>query len=152
MLKLQGKDITFQEVPNYTSLCLFIGGCPYHCEGCHSPWLWKDEGDLLLPILDNILNRYKKLIDCVCFMGGDQEEKELQLLLQKIKESGLKTCLYTGRNDLSSFDKSTLLLLDWIKIGEYNKKLGGLISPTTNQKFFELKQGEIVEEIKFYVE
>ena len=152
MLKIQNKEIGFQEVPNYTSLCLSIGGCPYHCDGCHSPWLWEDKGELLLSVIDRILDKYKKLIECVCFMGGDQEEEELQILLRKTKEEGLKTCLYTGRNELSSFKHETLLLLDWIKIGEYNKELGGLLSPTTNQKFFRLENGGVVQEIKFYKE
>ena len=42
MLKYVNCDIVFQEVPNEVALAINISGCPCHCPGCHSPYLWQD--------------------------------------------------------------------------------------------------------------
>ena len=34
-------QVVLQEVPGEISLCFSISGCDKHCEGCHSPFLWK---------------------------------------------------------------------------------------------------------------
>jgi anaerobic ribonucleoside-triphosphate reductase activating protein len=39
--------ITFSEFPDEIALCINISNCPHHCEGCHSPELWKDTGNIL---------------------------------------------------------------------------------------------------------
>ena len=84
-LKYISYAIIFQEVPNEITLAFNISGCPHHCEGCHSQYLWDYEGDNLLPInMINVINKYKNYITCVCFMGGDQNIEELT--------EALKTC------------------------------------------------------------
>jgi hypothetical protein len=44
------------------------------------------------------------------------------------------------------FDKEFLKKLNYIKVGAYKEELGALSSPTTNQRFYVLKDGEIVED------
>ena len=145
-LKYLGSSITFQEVPDETSLVINISGCPHHCEGCHSEYLWVYEGDYITDDLDNLLNQYKDYITCVCFMGGDQNIDELIMLCKKIKNSDLKVCVYSGRDDIEYFDE-LIRHIDYLKIGRYIEGLGGLNSKTTNQKFYDLKNNK---EIKFY--
>ena len=141
MLKVYNYDIVFQEVPNETTLALNISNCPYHCEGCHSPVLWTDKGLPVLDVLKELLVNYHNFITCVCFMGGDQDMEELIKALILIKEQGLKTCLYTGADTI---EQLTALFphLDYLKYGSYKKALGGLDSPTTNQKFLK-KENEV---------
>ena len=149
-MKVQGYDIVAKEVPNQISLSIFIGGCPYHCEGCHSPWLWQDEGTPIYDILPVLLERYGKSATCIIFMGGDQYKDQLARSINYIRNynPSLKVCLYTG-GEIEDM-KDILPLLDYIKVGKYNKELGGLESPTTNQRFYVLNNGKIVEEINFY--
>ena len=81
MLKVYNYDITFQEVPEETSLILNISNCPYHCPDCHSKFLWEDIGESINIVLKDLLNKYKTLITCLCFMGGIQEP---QCLIQSL--------------------------------------------------------------------
>lgn len=146
-LKYNGYAIVMQEVPNEISLAINISGCPYKCKGCHSVYLWDYVGNYLIDEIDNLLNKYKNLISCVCFMGGDQNQDELLCCLYRAKERNLKTCLYTGNDDISSIRKEVIKNLDYIKIGRYIEELGGLDCKTTNQRMFDLNNSK---EIFFY--
>ena len=133
-LKYNGYSIVMQEVPNEVSLAINISGCPHRCEGCHSEYLWRYEGDYISDDLETIIQKYKDLITCVCFMGGDQNPYELSDLLNKVHGYGLKTALYTGEDSLQHIAIRILSNLDYCKIGHYNKTLGGLNNKNTNQK------------------
>lgn len=143
-LKYISYAIVFQEVPNEITLAFNISGCSYHCEGCHSQYLWEYEGDNLLPInMINIINKYKDYITCVCFMGGDQNIEELTEALKTCKNLGYKTCLYSGASEVSI---KILKYLDWLKLGKYDKKLEsnnhiehGVKLATTNQHMYKIK-------------
>ena len=141
-LKYSGYTIVMQEVPNEISLAINISDCPYKCKGCHSMYLWDYIGDYLIDDIDNLLNKYNNLISCVCFMGGDQNQDELLYCLQKAKKKKLKTCLYTGNDDINSISNEIIKNLDYIKIGRYIEKFGGLNCKTTNQKMFDLNNNE----------
>lgn len=137
-LKYTHFDIVFQEVPEEVSLVFNISGCPHKCEGCHSKYLWEYHGEYLSKDIDRILSQYQELITCVCFMGGDQNLQELSKLLYRAKNTyKLKTCVYSGSDDLSLFE-NLLQFIDYLKIGSYKKELGGLNSPTTNQRFYKI--------------
>jgi anaerobic ribonucleoside-triphosphate reductase activating protein len=129
-----------KEHPDHVSLCFEITGCPFVCAGCHSPELQSDIGqELTGDIFESILLRYKGLIDCVMFFGGDQYGFELVEFLNIAKARGLKTCLWTGSINVSF---SILRLLNYIKIGQYVPEFGPLGSPNTNQKYINLTTGE----------
>lgn len=140
-LRYQGYAIVLEEVPNEISLAFNISGCPYHCDGCHSQHLWEYKGNLLSEDIIPIIEKYKNYISCVCFMGGDQNIEELILLCKKIKDDyNLKTCLYSGKDGLKFY---TYDWLDYLKVGRYDKKLGGLNNPTTNQRMYQFINNEV---------
>ena len=142
-LKFIGYTITFQEVPNEVSLSINISNCPYKCRGCHSEYLWDYDGEFLLDNIENIINGYKDLITCVCFMGGDQNKDELLRAINICKSYNLKTCLYTGNDDINMFS-DLINTLDYIKIGRYDESLGGLDSKITNQNFYKITDNELI--------
>ena len=151
-LKYISSAIVFQEVPNETTLVFNISGCPYHCEGCHSQYLWEYEGDNLIENMEQIINKYKDYITCVCFMGGDQNMDELVSALQTCKNLGFKTCVYSGSSDMSKF-KEALAYLDWLKLGRYEERLKaidhiehGVKLATTNQHMYKIEHenGKVV--------
>lgn len=146
-LKYNGYSIVMQEVPNEVSLAINISGCPHKCEGCHSKYLWSYNGEYLIDDIDELLSRYSDLISCVCFMGGDQNQDDLLYCINKAKENNLKTCLYTGVDDIESINENIIEKLDYIKTGRYIEELGGLDKNSTNQRFFDLKNNK---EIYFY--
>ena len=133
-LKYLGYSIVFQEVPDEVTLAINISGCPHKCEGCHSKYLWEYEGNYISDDLEGLIEKYKGLITCVCFMGGDQNQKELTDLLICTHKYGLKAALYTGCNFMSDLHIRVLGNLNYLKIGHYNSNRGGLDNQNTNQR------------------
>ncbi|MBT5491047.1 4Fe-4S cluster-binding domain-containing protein [bacterium] len=145
---------TFQEVPGEISLSISISGCPLRCKGCHSTETYPvDFGkELTFSEIDNLLKKYKHS-SCILFYGGEWEPSSLIKFANYIKSKKLKVALYSGYN-LSFFSDSFIENFDFIKTGNYQEKLGGLNSNTTNQKFYKvhLKNNILfnLEEIKLY--
>ena len=132
-LKYLGYSIVFQEVPDEVTLAINISGCPHRCEGCHSKYLWKYEGNYILDDLIKLIEKYKGLITCICFMGGDQNLNELSILTHIVRLANLKVALYTGTSDPHTLEHAMSLQIDYIKYGPYIEKYGGLNSTKTNQ-------------------
>lgn len=136
-LKFDGYDIVMQEVPGEISLALNITGCPHHCPGCHSPYMWEDRGEFVADKLPELLERYKGMITCVCFMGGDQDDQDLAHLCDYIKTTDpmIKLAIYIGAPTVRAISES-FPFFDYIKIGPYIAERGGLDSTTTNQRMY----------------
>lgn len=146
-LKYIGYSIVFQEVPNEVSLAINVSGCTYKCRGCHSRYLWNYNGEFMMKNLNNIIQENLDFITCVCFMGGDQNQEELLYHLKYIRDKyGLKTCLYTGCDDITQLN-AFFPYLNYLKVGRYNEELGGLNALTTNQKMYQIKDGKIHKDI-----
>lgn len=129
-------QVVFQEVPNEISLAFSISGCSLRCKGCHSSELWnKNNGSILdKSVLIYIIGKYKNLISCVLFYGGEWDD-DLPALLDICREHNLKTCLYTG---LDCVNENIKYRLNYLKTGRWIQELGGLDSPSTNQRFYNL--------------
>ena len=65
-------------------------------------------------------------------------------MIRYTKKYNKKVCLYTGL-ELEDFSDDFINKLDFIKVGKYNQQLGGLQSKKTNQKFFKIEQGELID-------
>ncbi len=134
-------SIVFQEVPDEISLCFSITGCKVGCKGCHSTELWNENYGMALTN-DNFiawLKKYRGLISCVVFFGGEWQPSALIEKLLIAKNFGLKTCLYSGEKHI---DINISQHLNFLKTGAWQADLGGLDSLTTNQVFRDLNTGE----------
>ena len=135
MLKYANYDIVFQEVPDQITLAINLSNCPNHCEGCHSPYLWKNIGtELNTSELEKLITKYKDSITCVCFMGGDAAPKEVANLAGYVKRThhDLATGWYSGKSEIPKDVNDKCF--DYIKLGRYEANCGPLSSPTTNQR------------------
>jgi anaerobic ribonucleoside-triphosphate reductase activating protein len=145
MLRFLSYNIVFQEVPGEVTLAINLSNCPNGCKGCHSPHLQEDIGERLHEkVIDKLLARYGDAITCVCFMGGDadpQAVERLSLYIRKISRNHLKTAWYSGKPKLPEHCDAGSF--DYIKLGPYVEKLGGLDSPDTNQRFYKVEDGEM---------
>jgi anaerobic ribonucleoside-triphosphate reductase activating protein len=145
-LKYSSYDVVLQEIPNEISLAFTITGCQLACVGCHSEYLWgKNNGkELTDEKFEKIVKKYDGLISSVLFMGGEWESNELISKLQISKRLGLKTALYTGLNhkQMERSYQRIILELDYLKTGKWVEELGGLDSPTTNQRLINLNTSE----------
>ncbi|WP_067144920.1 anaerobic ribonucleoside-triphosphate reductase activating protein [Pseudotamlana agarivorans] len=139
-------QIALQEVPGQISICFSICGCQLKCQGCHSPFLWKEKNGekLTQNIYLDILNRYKGLASCVLFMGGEWHAQKLSKYLNIAQKQGYKTCLYTGE---TTVPKHILDELTWLKTGKWIPELGGLDSKKTNQKFIEVQSNKVLNHL-----
>lgn len=149
-MKCYNFDIVCQEIPNEITLAINISGCPNRCKGCHSTWLWKDEG---VELTDNFIKllaeRYSGDITCLCFMGGDQNPQQINSFASFIKANipDLKVGWYSGLEELAP--QIQIKNFDYIKLGPYIAERGGLRAPNTNQKFFQVDENLELKEIKF---
>lgn len=152
MLKYVNTDVVFQEIPNETTLAINISNCPCHCKGCHSAYLAEDIGEPLdvwvgfgTTVLDTLIHKNAG-ITCVAFMGGDSDPKAVNNCARYIKNEypDLLTAWYSGRQELAK--EIELRNFNFIKLGPYIEELGGLKSPTTNQRLYEVKMSKEVDE------
>lgn len=146
-MKYVNTGVVFQEIPDEVTLSINISNCPCHCLGCHSEYLWEDIGTVLNNLsLDAMLYEYGEDITCVCFMGGDREPEVVNNLANHTRKyfPHLKIGWYSGQKDLSSYiDKENF---DYIKIGPFVERLGGLNKKTTNQRLYKIESnGEMMD-------
>lgn len=141
-------QIVFQECPNEISLAFSISGCQLKCVGCHSAFTWNPRygEDLTQEKFLYFIEKYKGLITCVVFYGGEWEIEVLKKYLDISISNGLKTCLYTGL-EINDFELLFLKSVTYIKTGKYVQKSGGLNSAETNQKFYKLSNGCIIKDL-----
>lgn len=146
MLNIVEYDIVFQEVPTEVSLALTVAGCPLMCRGCHRADTWEKErgSPLTDDFLAELLERYKGLISCVLFMGGEWQPAALLLALKQVRQVGLKTALYTG---LEEVNPSLQAKLTYLKTGPWIVERGGLDNLTTNQRFIDCSSGKVLNHL-----
>lgn len=138
MVKYMPEDtqVVFREIPDEITLAINITNCPHHCEGCHSPYLREDIGEVLdIKTIDDLLKRNDG-VTCVCFMGEGKDPESLHKLVTHIKKTYKTTAiaLYTGADDVE--DDFYWDNLDYIKIGHYDKNFGPIDNPNTNQRLY----------------
>jgi anaerobic ribonucleoside-triphosphate reductase activating protein len=141
-LKYTGYAVVFEEVPDEITLVFNISNCPYRCEGCHSPELWKDCGKFLKSDFTDIVEKWKPYITCVCFMGdAGSDGRELTQMCNYLHIQGLKAAIYSGCDIMKDYFK----YFDYVKIGHYNPHAGALNCHTTNQRMYKKVKDAMID-------
>lgn len=142
MIKYYNAMVVFEEIPDEITLAINITNCPCRCVNCHSKFLWGDVGtELTFEGLERLIKENDG-ITCVCFMGGDANPKEINDLATYISAKNmcgykpLKIGWYSGKDELS--EDIDIRLFDYIKLGHYDEKFGGLDKETTNQRLYKI--------------
>jgi len=147
MVKYYNSMVVFEEIPDEITLAINITNCPCKCPGCHSKFLWDDVGtELTTDELDSLIDKNDG-ISCVCFMGGDASPDAICALAEYVHEvRGLKVGWYSG---MDNFYKNVEFdWFDYIKLGHYDEKLGGLNKETTNQRLYKLSHERLQDGAK----
>lgn len=134
MLKYVDVMIGLREIPDEISLCLNLSNCIFRCRNCHSSYLQENIGEPLTnEVLDELIKKNDG-ISCVCLMGGSNDIRSLNKLMAHCKREhpSLKRAVYLGNECFPTM--LNLHLYDYVKLGSYKEKLGGLDSPNTNQR------------------
>ena len=134
----------FAEIPDEITLAISISGCPIHCPGCHSQYLWDDVGEpLTVEALAEMLESHIG-VTCLCLMGGDQDPAEIDRLARWVKEnSRVRTAWYSGRKELPP--EINPIHFDYLKTGPYEAACGPLNVRTTNQRLYRVEQGQLTD-------
>ena len=147
MLRLASYDVVFQEIPGEVTLALNLSGCPNRCAGCHSPHLQEDTGEALDEVLlAGLLERYGDAVTCVCFMGGDaapQDVERLAAFVRRETAGRLKVGWYSGKAEIPR--DISAVSYDYIKLGPYVERLGGLDCAATNQRLYKTEAGRMLD-------
>jgi anaerobic ribonucleoside-triphosphate reductase activating protein len=135
MIKYVDYEVVLEDIPDRITLAVNISNCQCNCKGCHSSYLRKDTGkELTKEIIDSKLSNILKSCDCFLFLGEGNDIDKLFEINDYIKEKyNIETALYSGRDEVEDYfyDK-----FDYVKIGRYDEKYGGLDKITTNQKLY----------------
>lgn len=147
MLKYVDTRVCFAEIPDEITLCINLSKCPCHCEGCHSPHLAEDIGELLTEDELSRLIDGNQGISCVAFMGGDSEPWEVHHMAMYIREiyPYLKIAWYSGKEQIHTSAALNRHDYDFIKIGPYISAMGPLDNPNTNQRLFQVVDENLVD-------
>lgn len=135
MLKYLYTKELFAEIPSEITLGVSISGCRLKCPGCHSTDLWEDKGTVLtIQELRKLINQHKG-ITCLLLLGG---EHDIDTLIELFKDTPtrLRKAWYCGLDIIPKDKKDILKYLNYVKIGHYDDTKGGLTSPDTNQRFY----------------
>lgn len=125
----------FEEIPDEITLGISISGCTIHCPECHSKELWEDKGTpLTVEELNNLLDEHNG-ISCLLLLGGEHDIDSLIKLFQTSFKR-IKTAWYCGLDKIPRDKQEILQYLDYVKVGHYDGKLGGLNNPDTNQRLY----------------
>lgn len=136
MLRYAYAKELFAEVPGEITLGISITGCTIRCSGCHSRELWEDKGTpLTIECLEVLLQEHKG-ITCLLLLGGEHDIDTLIELFMYAHQR-IKTAWYCGLDMIPKDKLGILDYLDFCKLGHYDIELGGLTSPTTNQRLYQ---------------
>ena len=142
MLKYLYKQEVFREVPGEITLGISLTGCQIHCKGCHSRELWEDKGTpLTIEELDELMKEHRGLT-CLLLLGGEHDiDSLIELFMWAHKR--VRTAWYCGLDMVPKEKLGIKQYLDFLKLGHYDMDLGGLDSPTTNQRLYKIEhQGD----------
>ena len=73
-----------------------------------------DNGQPLLNHIGTIIDEYKRHITCICFIGGENDQRELSECCKIIHKHGLKTALKTSLTEVSQVNRNLTSVLDFI--------------------------------------
>ena len=147
MLKYVDAKVVMSEIPDVITLAVNISNCPNNCKGCHSTYLQEDIGNNLDKIaLDKLISKNLG-VDCICFMGGDNNPLTIVSMAKYIKENtDLLVGWYSGKQDINKDVLMNLEYFNFIKVGPYIEELGPLNNPNTNQRMYEVKMSKEIDE------
>lgn len=143
MLRYLKAQELFQEVPSEITLGISISGCQIRCPACNQRELWEDKGIVLgLTELQWLLNQHQG-ITCLLLLGGEHDIDSL-IELFMYAHTRVKTAWYCGLDMIPKDKIGILRFLEFVKLGHYDPELGGLDSPTTNQRLYKVihEEGE----------
>lgn len=151
--------VSMQEIPDHIAFVINIGNCTQCCRGCHSEdtmsyyWGENPKEVPLKKVIKKASKVHKLGASVCCIMGGTTNygvtRESLTALINELSlifedgvglYSGSDTAIDDDLNDhfpaASNYYYAHYTPLTYLKIGSYQKDLGGLDKTTTNQRYY----------------
>ena len=145
LVPVTGYNISLNEFPEHISFVIEIGGCLKNCPDCHRPDMQKTPPFVYYSEIEaRVREAVSKGANGIVIMGGTTNNfylPDLEVLIHLLSQFA-PVCLYSGSDD-EKYHREVVKKtnLSALKTGSYKKELGGLTSPTTNQRFYLIKKG-----------
>jgi len=142
LMPIADKGVTLTEVPDHIAVFFTFGNCQSRCKGCHSPELWEDCKRISLRDMGQYAQeQIDKGANAILLMGGTTNGLTVEELIAVINSLSLiaPVCLYSGSDDDALHERLVYeSRLSWLKTGSYQQEKGGLMCPTSNQRFYRI--------------
>ena len=110
-------------IPYQYTLIIELTDCTHNCDKCKNPSRKTEDGQLLnKEIIDIALSSFKRYIESICFVGGENHQAELKELCKHVHTHKLDTCLVTQQQDFSTINKNLIDELDYIIVGRCDEE------------------------------
>ncbi len=127
-------SVVMEEIPGKVTLAVEISNCRGNCEGCHSPWLREDIGEVLDEAAIDRMFADNFGVNCFLFLGEGKDPETLKRLASYIRSRyGVSLAVYSGR---MAVEDDFYDVFDYVKVGPYIASLGPLNKSTTNQRLY----------------
>ena len=127
-------SVVMEEIPGKVTLAVEISNCRGNCEGCHSPWLREDIGEVLDEAAIDRMFADNFGVNCFLFLGEGKDPETLKRLASYIRSRyGVSLAVYSGR---MAVEDDFYDVFDYVKVGPYIAALGPLNQSTTNQRLY----------------
>lgn len=147
MLQYLDTYVGLQEIPGEVSLVIILSDYVFQCRGKKAQMYKSKEGKPLTKeeftvFIDSLIGD----ITCVTFMGGDIAPDEINDLATfvRIQYPDLRIGWYSSDESITVFTEYQNF--DYIKLGPYNQRKGGLRPPKTNQRLYKV-EGAMLRDI-----
>ncbi|ACV38993.1 4Fe-4S single cluster domain-containing protein [Leptotrichia buccalis] len=132
-------------------LTVFFQGCNVKCKGCHNSEIQDIRTGReyeVKKLCDEIMS-YNLPVKKITISGGEplMQKEALEEFINEMHEKDFEIALYTSY-DFKDVSRNILKKLKYLKVGKYMHELRiqGKFFGSSNQKFYSLKNGEIVNE------
>lgn len=133
-------SVVFEEVPDKVTVAVEITNCRGRCEGCHSPFLQRNIGDVLTKKdIDDLISENFG-VNCFLFLGEGAPEDidnliDLASHIREKYQGRIATAIYSGRPEV---EDEIYMAFDYVKVGPFISKFGPLNCRQTNQRFYKV--------------
>jgi len=150
-MKISSLETSFLDYPDRTSLLVFMTGCEFGCKNCQNPQLQdgRNGTDINNAFLLKELKK-RPLCTAITFTGGDPLYQYSELLEAcKAVFGVVKVGVYTG-SKFEDVPKELFQYINFLKTEPYIEALGGVSSDTTNQKCWDVVNGEPILNMDYF--
>lgn len=109
-------------IPEQKALVIELSGCKHNCPKCKNIKRQESGQPLTDEVIKYIIGSFKKYVDVICLVGGEEDQRELKNLCKLFHKEGFKTALSTAYPMQSMLNKALVEELDFILYGRCDQE------------------------------